>query len=175
MSPYQRHFRWWQGLWVILALVGLPAPAWPASQSATQQVQAPLAPGSSLTILTPSLVLTPAQATMESGFVQATGANGIQVSLSTNDSKGVTLSVSCLNASPQIALPDLLLRSRTAGTKMASYTPVTATNQAVWANTKKVTNQIVRVDVRVQNLWNYTAGPGATNYSDTLTFTLTDN
>jgi hypothetical protein len=130
-------------------------------------------------ILDPALTLTPTPADYNNDFVDAAGVSGLRVRVKTNSSTGLSLLVRCADATPQIALADLLVRTQTAaggaGTTMASYTAVTAANQQLWSTTvSQHAWQTVTTDVRIQNLINYDDAitAGTTNYTNTLTYTV---
>ncbi len=130
-------------------------------------------------ILDATLTMTPTSTDYDNDYVQATGASGLRVRVKTNSSSGVTLQVRCADASPQIALSDLLLKTATTagtgGTTMGSYTAVTSSYQTLWSTTvAQHPWQTVTTDVRVQNLMNYDDAPsvGTTWYTNTLTYTV---
>lgn len=150
-----------------------------AATTGTSNVTLAAAANSMVDILDATLTLTPSSTDYDNDYVQATGASGLRVRVKTNSSNGVTLQVKCADASPQIALSDILLKTATAagtgGTTMSSFTAVTATNQTLWSTTvAQHPWQTVTTDVRVQNLGNYDDAPGGstTPYTNTLTYTV---
>jgi hypothetical protein len=89
------------------------------------------------------------------------------------------LYVKCADASPQIALADMLVKTQTAagagGSTMAAYTAITAANQALWSSGVAQGPWLtVTTDIRVQSLFAYPdpIGVGTTNYTDNLTYTV---
>jgi hypothetical protein len=132
-----------------------------------------------LSVLDPAITLTPTTTDYDNGYVDAAGASGIRVNVKTNSSTGAALLISCQDASPQIALADLLVRTQTppqgGGTRIASYTPIAATDQTLWSSTTSIHGWLaVTTDVRIQNLMNYDdlSAPGATDYTNTLTYSI---
>ncbi len=132
-----------------------------------------------LSVLDPAITLTPTTTDYDNDYVDAAGAAGIRVNVKTNSSTGAALLVSCQDATPEIALADLLVRTQTpplgGGTRIASYTPITAVDQTLWSSTTSIHGwSTVTTDVRVQNLMNYddAASPGVTNYTNTLTYSI---
>jgi len=130
-------------------------------------------------ILDPAMTLSPTPTDYDNDFIEAAGASGLRVRVKTNSSTGMILSVRCSDASPQIALADLLVRTTTpagdAGSALASYTAIAASNMTLWSTgVAQHAWQTVTTDVRVQNLFGYDdgAGPGVTNYTNTLTYTV---
>jgi hypothetical protein len=129
-----------------------------------------------ITIVDGSVTLSPNQTDYETGYVEVTGMAGIRVRVSTDNAAGLILYVRCDDVSPAIPLNDLLVKSATAGTLIASYTAITGADQALWSTGGTVTNQNIDTDVRIQNLWNLSdaAGGGTTAYTNTLTYTVVD-
>ncbi len=132
-----------------------------------------------LSVLDPAITLTPTTTDYDNDYVDAAGASGIRVNVKTNSSTGAALLVSCQDPTPEITLADLLVRTQTppqgGGTRIASYTPITAVDQTLWSSTTSIHGwQTVTTDVRVQNLMNYddAAAPGVTNYTNTLTYSV---
>jgi len=148
-------------------LVGIALPTAATAQQTTISIQ------------TPTLTLNPTAADYGNGYVEATGASGIQVDVKSNSPLGMTLLVRCTGVA-QIALSDLLIRTPTSpgpgGVSMSTYTPISTTDQQLWRSAIHLLAGPLRVvtDVRVQNLINYNDAPGgaATNYSNTLTYTV---
>ena len=132
-----------------------------------------------LDILDATMTLTPNATDYTNDFVEVTGASGLRVRLKTNSTTGCVLSVRCTDASPQIALADLLVKTQTAagagGSTQSSYTAITAANQALWSTgASQITFLTVTTDVRVQNLFAYPdpIGAGTTSYTNNLTYTV---
>ena len=132
-----------------------------------------------ITITDATLTLSPTGTDYANGFVEAAGASGLRVQVKSNSSTGMILKVKCADASPQIALADLLVRTQTAagtgGSTLSSYAAITASDQNLWSTTVAQGSFLtVTTDVKVQNVNNYddAAGGGATNYTNTLTYTV---
>jgi len=132
-----------------------------------------------LQVLDATMTLTPNAADYANDFVEVTGASGLRVRVKSNSSTGCVLYVKCTDASPQIALADLLVKTQTApgagGASMSSYTAITASDQALWSTgAAQVAFLQVATDIRIQNLFAYpdAIGPGTTNYTDNLTYTV---
>lgn len=150
-----------------------------AATTGTADVTLVAAPHAMIQILTPTLTLTPASADYDAEFVEAIGGSGLQVRVKTNSTTGLVLSVRCADASPQIALADLLVRTATSspsgGPTMSSYTAVSGTDQTLWTTgAAQHPWYQVATDVRVQNLFNYDAAvlAGTASYTNTLTYTV---
>jgi hypothetical protein len=159
----------------VLALPFLAQAATTGNSTVTLAAQATV----QLSVLDPAITLTPTTTDYDNGYVDAAGASGIRVDVKSNSSTGAALLVSCQDAAPQIALADLLVRTQTppqgGGTRIASYTPITATNQTLWSSTTAIHGwSAVTTDVRIQNLMNYDdpSAPGVTNYTNTLTYSI---
>ncbi|MBK8230240.1 MAG: hypothetical protein IPK72_06570 [Candidatus Eisenbacteria bacterium] len=127
-----------------------------------------------------SVTLTPNQANYEAGFVVAEGASGIAVQVRSNSSTGMILSIKSVDGTPGIALADLAFKTQTAagtgGATISSYTTITGSDQSLWTTTDTQPDwQVVDTDIRVSNLWEYPddAGGGTTDYTTTLTYTVT--
>jgi len=124
------------------------------------------------------MTLAPNSTDYANDYVEITGAAGLRVRLKSNSATGCILSVRCADASPQVALANLLVRTQTAagpgGTRMSAYTAITAANQTLWTTGAPQSAWLtVTTDIRIQNLMAYpdAIGAGATNYTDNLTFT----
>lgn len=150
-----------------------------AATTGTSNVTLSASANALINIVDAAITLTPNATDYGNDYVEATGAAGIDVQVKTNSTGGLALMVRCADASPQIALADLLVRTATAagagGTSLASYTAITAANQNLWT-TGAVQHAwlTVTTDVRVQNLINYNdaASAGTTDYTNTLTYTV---
>ena len=132
-----------------------------------------------LQVLDPTFNLIPTAFDYGNDFVEATGAAGLRVRLKSNSSTGCVLYVRCGDASPQIALADLLFKTQTApgtgGSSVTTYTAITASDQALWSTgVAQISFVEVDTDVRVQNLFAYpdAMAAGTTNYTDNLTYTV---
>ena len=150
-----------------------------AASSGTSAVTLAASANVVLQVLDATMTLTPNAADYTNDFVEVTGGAGLRVRLKSNSSTGCVLYVKCLDASPQIALADFLVRTQTAagagGSTLSSYTAVTASDQALWSTgAAQITFVTVTTDIRVQNLFAYpdAIGPGTTNYTDNLTYTV---
>ena len=150
-----------------------------AATSGTSDVVLEATATAEINIVDASITLTPNQTDYETGYVSAEGANGIDVQIRTNSSTGAVLSVNCSDASPEIALADLLFKTQTApggaGSSQSTYTAITAADQDLWSTTTTSASwTTIQTDIRVQNLWNYPdpGGGGVTTYTNTLTYTV---
>ncbi len=155
------------------------APAAHAATSGTATVTLAATANAMVDILDPAITLTPTSTDYGNDFVDAAGASGLRVRVKTNSLTGMVLMVKCADATPQIGLADLLVRTATAagtgGTTLASYTAITAANQNLWTTTvPQHVWQTVTTDVRIQNLITYDDAitAGTTNYTNTLTYTV---
>jgi hypothetical protein len=150
-----------------------------AATSGTATVSLAALATASVSVLTPTLALAPTATDYDNGFVEATGASGLQIQVRSNSSTGMALLVRCQDATPQIALADLLVRTTTAagtgGTALAAYTAVLSTNQTLWSTgTAQSALKTIATDVRIQNPFSYVdaAAAGTTTYSNTLTYAV---
>ena len=150
-----------------------------AASSGTSAVTLAASANAVLQVLDATMTLSPTATDYDNDFVEVTGASGLRVRLKTNSTTGCVLYVKCVDASPQIALADLLVRTQDAagpgGSTMSVYTAVTASDQALWSTgAAQGTFLTVTSDVRIQNLMAYpdAIGGGATNYTDNLTYTV---
>ena len=166
-------------LCTLLAIGALLAPLAHAATTGTSNVTLSASAVSLIQITDAAITLAPTATDYENDYVEATGAAGIDVSVKTNSTGGMVLMVRCADATPQIALADLQVRTGTAagagGSTMGSYTAITAANQNLWSTgAVQHTWLTVTTDVRVQNLINYNDGSGAgtTDYTNTLTYTV---
>ena len=162
-----------------LLMGALLAPFAQAATTGTSNVTVSASAVALIQITDAAITLAPISTDYDNDYVEATGAAGIDVTVKTNATGGMALMVRCADASPQIALSDLLIRTPTAagagGTTIASYTAITAANQNLWTTgAVQHTWRTVTTDVRVQNLINYddASGGGTTNYTNTLTYTV---
>jgi hypothetical protein len=165
-------------LFVTLGLVGA-ATASVAATSGTATVTLAATANTMVDILDPAVTLTPSATDYDNDNVVATGASGLRVRVKTNSSTGMSLLVRCADASPQIALADLQVRTPTAsgpgGTTMSTYTAITASNQTLWTTSvAQHTWQTVNTEVRLLNIGAYDdpSGAGVTNYTNTITYTV---
>jgi hypothetical protein len=150
-----------------------------AATSGTSAVTLGASANGILQILDPTFNLIPTAFDYTNDFVEATGAAGLRVRLKSNSSSGCVLYVRCSDASPQIALADLLVKTQTApgtgGSSITSYTAITASDQALWSTgVAQISFVEVDTDIRVQNLFAYpdAMAAGTTNYTDNLTYTV---
>jgi len=150
-----------------------------AASSGTSNVILAAQATAQITITDATLTLSPTATDYVNGYVEAAGASGLRVQVKSNSSTGMILKVKCADASPQIALADLLVRTQTAagtgGSTLSSYAAITASDQNLWSTTVAQGSFLtVTTDVKVQNVNNYddAAGGGATNYTNTLTYTV---
>jgi hypothetical protein len=162
-----------------VALAALLAPTAQAATSGTATVTLAASASTMVQIVDPAITLTPTPTDYDNDYVEAAGASGLRVRVKTNSTTGMILRVRCSDATPQIALADLLFKTQTAagtnGTTQAAYTPVSAADQVLWT-TEAAQHSLLTVttDLRVQNLFTYDDGNGAgtTNYTNTLTYTV---
>jgi hypothetical protein len=150
-----------------------------AANTGTSAVTLAASANAVLQVLDATMTLTPNATDYNNDFVEVTGASGLRVRLKSNSSTGCVLYVKCTDASPQIALADFLVRTQTAagagGSTQSTYTAVTASDQALWSTgAAQIAFTQVDTDLRVQNLFAYpdAIGPGTTNYTDNLTYTV---
>lgn len=162
----------------VVAVASLSSGAW-AATSGTSNVTLAASATSQIVIVDNSVTLSPTGTDYDNDFVQATGANGLRVNVKTNSSGGMVLKVKCADASPQIALSDLLVRTQTAagtgGATMSSFTAITASDQNLWSTTVGSGPwTTVTTDLKIQNLSSYpdAVGGSTTNYTNTLTYTV---
>ncbi len=131
-----------------------------------------------ISIVDASITLNPSQTDYDAGYVSAEGAPGIDVGIRTNSSTGAILRVLCADATPEIALADLLFKTQTApggvGTSISTYTAITASDQNLWTTTAATGASwtTIQTDIRVQNLFNYPDTGGGTDYTNTLTYSV---
>ncbi len=164
---------------IVLACGLLTAPASFAANTGTSAVTLAASANAVLQVLDATMTLTPIAADYDNDFVQVTGASGLRVRLKSNSSTGCVLYVKCTDASPEIALADLQFKTQTAagagGSTLSSYTPITASDQALWSTgAAQIAFIQVDTDLRVQNLFAYpdAIGPGTTSYTNNLTYTV---
>ena len=171
--------RCWSTFAVLLATGLVTASPGFAANSGTSAVTLAASANAVLQVIDATFTLTPTAADYTNDFVEAIGAAGLRVRLKSNSSTGCVLYVKCTDASPQIALADLLVRTQDApgpgGTTMSTYTAITASDQALWSTTAaQSTFLLINTDVHVQNLFAYpdANGGGTTDYTDNLTYTV---
>ena len=164
---------------VLLTCGLLSATVSSAATTGTSAVTLAASANAVLQVLDATMALTPNATDYANDFVEVTGASGLRVRLKCNSTTGCVLYVKCVDASPQIALADMLVKTQTAagsgGSTMSSYTAITAADQALWSTgATQGPWQIVTTDIRVQNLFAYpdAIGAGTTNYTDNLTYTV---
>jgi hypothetical protein len=170
-----------RGLFVlslILVAGAVATTSW-AATSGTATVTLAANANTMINILDPSVTLTPTATDYVNDYVEAAGASGLRVQVKSNSATGMSLLVKCADATPQIALTDLLVRTQTApgtgGTTLSTYTAITASNATLWTTTvAQHAWQTVTTDVKVQNIGTYDdpSGGGATNYTNTLTYSV---
>jgi len=164
---------------VTLLFAGMVAGGAQAATSGTATVTLAASAMAMVDVLDPATTLTPTPTDYDNDYVEATGASGQRVRVKTNSSTGMVLFVRCSDATPQIALSDLLLKTQTAagtgGTTMSSYAAASATDALLWSTTApQHAWQTVTTDIRVNNLFSYddAAAAGTTNYTNTLTYSV---
>jgi hypothetical protein len=164
---------------VLLAGLLAVAPACPAATSGTATVTLAATASATIEVLDAAITLSPTGTDYGNNYVEVTGASGLRVRVETNSTTGMQLLVRCDDASPEIALDDLLIRTQTApggsGTSIATYTAILASDQALWTTTNpEHTWQTVTTDIRIQHLIDYddAVSPGTTDYTNTLTYSV---
>jgi len=167
------------GALVVLGALASFVPGALAATSGTSNVTLAASATSQIVILDTDVILTPTSTDYDNDYVQATGASGLRVQVKTNSSGGMVLRVKCADATPRIALADLLIKTGTAagtgGSTMSSFTAITASDQNLWSTTvAQGPWNVVTTDLKVQNLNSYTdaAGGGTTLYTNVLTYTV---
>ena len=167
------------GVLLVLGTLALVAPLAHAATSDNATVTLAASANAVVQVLDPVITLVPNGTDYGNDYVEVTGASGLRVRVKANSTTGMILKVRCPDATPQIALADLLVRTQTAagtgGSTMSTYTAITAVDQNLWSTTvSQGAWATVTSDVRVQNLFNYNdaVGGGTTNYSNTLTYTV---
>jgi hypothetical protein len=150
-----------------------------AATSGTATVTLAASAQAMIQVLDPAVTLTPTATDYNNNYVEITGASGLRVRVRSNSSTGLTLSLRCADAAPEIALADLLVRTQNSpgggGVAMGAYTAITAADQTLWTSTvAEQAWQTVTTDIRVQNLINYpdAGSAGTTAYTNTLTYTV---
>jgi hypothetical protein len=163
----------------LVSFATLASGAHAATTTGTSNVTLAAQAVSLIDVLDPTLTLSPTTTDYNNNYVEATGASGLRVRVQTNSTTGMAVYLKCADASPQITLADLLVRTQTASptgsATMAAYTAISAANQMLWScSTAQHAWITVTTDVRVQNLMNYNdaAAAGATNYTNTITYTV---
>lgn len=126
------------------------------------------------------ITLSPDQSDYEASEVTAEGAAGIAVQVRTNSSTGMVLALKSVDGTPGIALADLQFKTQTApggsGTSIDDYTVITGSDQNLWTSDEEQPDfVVVDTDIKVTNLWEYldASGGGTTDYTTTLTYTVT--
>ena len=162
-----------------LLMGALLAPLANAATTGTSNVTLSASAVALIQITDAAITLTPNATDYANDFVEATGAAGIDVAVKTHSTGGMARMVRCADASRQIGLADLLVKTPTApgagGSTIAAYTAITAADQNLWTTgAAQHTFLTVTTDVRVQNLINYNdaSGGGTTDYTNTLTYTV---
>jgi len=164
---------------VLLACSLLTASTSFAANTGTSAVTLAASANAVLQVLDATMTLTPNATDYTNDFVEVTGASGLRVRVKSNSSTGCVLYVKCTDASPQIALADLLVKTQTAagagGSTLSSYTAITSSDQALWSTgAAQIAFLQVDTDIRILNLFAYpdAIGPGTTSYTDNLTYTV---
>ncbi len=167
------------GLLVAVLAVAILSPAAHAATTGNATVTLAASASTMVQIVDAAVTLAPTPTDYDNDFVEITGASGLRVRVKSNSSTGMVLKVRCPDATPQIALADLLVKTQTAagtgGTSLTSYSAIAAADQNLWS-TGQAQNALLTVttDIRVQNLFGYNDanGGGTTNYTNTLTYTV---
>jgi hypothetical protein len=120
----------------VLVVAALVAPTAQAATSGTATVTLAASASTMVQIVDAAITLTPTPTDYDNDYVEAVGASGLRVRVKTNSSTGMILRVRCSDATPQIALADLLFKTQTAagtgGTTQAAYAAMTAADQVLW-------------------------------------------
>ena len=160
-----------------LALCVAPA-AW-AATSGTATVTLAANATAQITIQDAAVALSPNATDYDNDYVEAAGASGLRVQVKTNSSGGMVLKLKCADASPQIALADLLVRTQTAagtgGSTLSSYTAISASDQNLWStNVAQNSFLTVTTDLKITHIgsFNDASGGTTTGYTNTLTYTV---
>ncbi len=150
-----------------------------AANTGTSAVTLAAAANAVLDVLDATMTLTPNATDYTNDYFEVTGASGLRVRLKTNSTTGCVLSVKCTDASPQVALADLRVKTQTAagagGSNQTTYIAITGSDQALWSpGASQNTFLTVATDIRIVNLFAYpdAFGGGTTNYTDNLTYTV---
>src|SRR5437867_4647112 len=121
----------------VMVAVALVAPGARAATTGNSTVTLAASASTMVQIIDAAVVLAPNATDYDNDFVEITGASGLRVRVKSNSSTGMVLKVRCPDATPQIALADLLVKTQTAagagGTTQSSYTPITASDQDLWS------------------------------------------
>lgn len=132
-----------------------------------------------INVLVPTLNLVPTPTDYENDYVEAVGPAGIILKVKSTSSAGMVLLVRSADASPQIALDDLLVRTLTppgvGGVSLTSYTPLTPSNLTLWSTgVAQGPFMNVQMDVRIRSLSKYDDGVGGatTPFQNSLIFTV---
>ena len=171
--------RTWITFSVLLASALVAAAPSFAMSSGTSAVTLGASANAIVQVIDGSFSLIPTGADYLNDYCEALGVAGLRVRIKSNSSTGCVLYVKCTDASPQIALADLLVKTQDApgpgGATMSVFTAVTASDQALWSTTAAQSTFLqINTDIRVQNLFAYpdANGGGTTNYTDNLTYTV---
>src|SRR5262245_28535399 len=145
---------------VLISLALVTAPTAQAATTGTATVTLAASANAMIQILDAAVTLTPSATDYDNDFVDATGVAGLDVRVKSNSAGGLQLKVKCADASPQIALADLLIKTPTApggsGSSISSFTAVTAGDQDLWTTTAPQNSWlVVTTDIRIQNLIGY--------------------
>jgi hypothetical protein len=164
---------------VLLTCGVLSATASLAATTGTSAVTLAASATAVLEVLDATMTLTPNATDYANDFVEVIGGAGLRVRLKCSSTTGCVLNVKCADASPQIALADMLVKTPTAagsgGSTLSSYAAITAADQMLWSTgATQGTWQVVTTDIRVQNLFAYpdAMSAGTTSYTDNLTYTV---
>ena len=131
---------------------------------------------SSITIVDPEVYFTPTAGDYTVGYMNGEGKDGIRVNVTTDNPTGVILYIKCDDASPEIALSDMKIKTASVGSIISSYTAITASDQALWSRPVPLVDFPVKTDVQLESIWEYpdAAAGGTTDYTNTLTFTIVE-
>jgi hypothetical protein len=133
-------------------------------------------PETSITIVDAQIYFTPTAGDYAVGYMNGEGKDGIRVNVTTDNPTGTILYIKCDDASPEIALADLLIKTASNGAIITSYAAITDSDQALWSRPVPLTDFPVKTDVQIESIWNYSdaAGGGTTDYTNTITFTIVE-
>lgn len=127
-----------------------------------------------LQVLTTSYVVQPSADDMAAGEKEVSRA--LQVKVRTNSGNGATLKVYGEALAGGLSLADFFIRRNGSGSDFLAVGDSLAAAASIWQANAPVSGwQIVDLDIKIANLWNYTATTEGQEYSLTLVFTVTTN
>ena len=107
------------GFFVAVAVVAaFAAPKAQAATSGNATVTLAASASTLVQIVDANITLVPTTTDYDNDYVEAVGASGLRVRVRSNSSTGMVLRVRCSDATPQIALADLLFKTQTAAGRL---------------------------------------------------------